>query len=108
MLENRLDWRSGSHKNAEPLAKGYKFRQGLDLHLLHHPVAMGLDGTLGTTQRAGDLLVAVAANDKVENLPLARRQCRDMSANDVPLALQATCHFMMCNRPFDCPKKNIR
>jgi hypothetical protein len=61
-----------------------------------------------TTQRASDILVGVAANDKVENLPLARRQCRDMSASDVQLALQASCHFMMCNRPFDCLKKNIR
>src|SRR6267154_6803480 len=34
------------------------------------------------------MLVGAAANDKVENLPLARRQCRDMSANDIQLALQ--------------------
>jgi hypothetical protein len=29
----------------------------------------------------GDLFVLFAANDKVENLPLARRQFRDMGAN---------------------------
>ena len=39
---------SGSRRNADPLGKGYKFRQGPNLHLLHHPVAMGLDGTFGT------------------------------------------------------------
>ena len=88
MLENRLDWRSGSHKNAEPLAKGYKFRQGLDLHLLHHPLAMGLDSTLGTTQRASDLLVAVAANDKVENLPLAWCQSPETGAHAVQFVPQ--------------------
>jgi hypothetical protein len=27
-------------------ARGHKFRQDLDLHFLHHPVAMGLDGKL--------------------------------------------------------------
>jgi len=36
-------------------------------------MAMGLDGMFGTAQCAGDLLVGVAANDEVENLPLARR-----------------------------------
>ena len=39
---------SGSRHNADPLGEGYKLRQGPNLHFLHHPVAMGLDGTLGT------------------------------------------------------------
>src|SRR5712671_6636219 len=54
------------------------------------------------------MLVSAAANDKVENLPLARRQCRDMGANHVELALQATRHFMMRNRSRNCPKKIVR
>jgi hypothetical protein len=33
--------------NADPFGKGDKFRQGLDLHFLHHPMAMGLDRPLG-------------------------------------------------------------
>jgi hypothetical protein len=69
---------------------------------------MGLDGTFGPAHRAGDLLVSVAANYKVENLPLARRQCCDMSANDVQLALQATSRFVMCKGPFNCTKKVVR
>ena len=36
---------SGSRLNADPLGKGHKLRQGFDLHLLHHFVAMGLHGT---------------------------------------------------------------
>ena len=52
-------------------------------------------------QRAGDLLVGVAANDKFEDFPLARRQRRDMSANRVQLALQATRYFMTRQSPFD-------
>src|SRR4029077_19932225 len=101
-----LDGLSGSrHKNPSPLGKGYKFRQGLDLHFLHHPVAMGLDGALS---RARDLLVLFAADDKFKNLPLARRQCSDMSADHVQLALQAARHFMVLNRPLDCLKKFIR
>ena len=39
---------SGSRRNADALGKGHKFRQGPNLHFLHHPVAMGFNGTLGT------------------------------------------------------------
>jgi hypothetical protein len=108
-LRDSLDCLSGSrHKNADPLGKGHEFRQGPNLHFRHHPLAMGLDGALGTTQREGDVLVGVAANDKFKDFPLTRRQCRDMSANDVQPALQGSRHFMMRNRPLDCLKKNIR
>ena len=48
-----------------------------------------LIGTFGTAQRAGDLLVGVAANDKFEDLPLTRRQRRDTGANHVQPALHA-------------------
>ena len=75
MLRDCLDCLSGSRHNADPLGKGHKLRQGSDLHLLHHLVAMGFHGTFGTAYRAGDPLVGVAANDKFEDFPLARRQC---------------------------------
>jgi hypothetical protein len=55
----------------------------LDLHFLHHPVAMGLDCPFGGAQRIGDLLVGLAANDEVEDFALARRQCRDMNTDGV-------------------------
>ena len=65
---------SGSRgKNADTFGKGNEFSHGSDLHFLHHPVAMSLDRALGPAYRAGDLLVGVAANDKLEDLPLARR-----------------------------------
>ena len=99
---------SGSRRNADALSKGHKFRQGPSVHFLHHPVPMGLNGTLGTTQRAGDVLVGGAANDKQKDFPLARRQCREMSANDVQFALQGSRHFMTRNRALDCLKKIIR
>ena len=76
-------------KNAGPLGKRHKFRQGPNLHFLHDPVAMGLDGTLGATQRASDLFVDVAANDKLENFPLAWRQSPDTGAHAVQFALQS-------------------
>ena len=43
--------------NIASISKGNEFSQGSDLHFLHHPVAMGLNGTFGPAQRAGDLLV---------------------------------------------------
>jgi hypothetical protein len=40
---------SGSRlKNADPLGKGHKFYQGLDLYFLHHPLAMRFDCTFAT------------------------------------------------------------
>ena len=110
-LRDRLGRLSGarhSDQNANPLAKRDKFRQGSDLHFLHHPVAMGLDRAFGRAQRVGDLLVGLAANDMFEDFPLARRQCRDMSANDVQLALQATRRFMMRYSPLNGVKKVVR
>jgi hypothetical protein len=41
------------HKNADPLGQRHKFRDRLDLHLLHHLVAMGLDGALGRAPTRG-------------------------------------------------------
>jgi hypothetical protein len=55
---------------------GYKFRQGSDLHFLHHPVAMGLDGTFSPADRVGNLLVCIAANDKQKDFTFARRKLR--------------------------------
>ena len=49
---------SGSRRNADPHGKGYKFRQGVGLHFLHHPVAVGLDGALSTAQLAACLLMS--------------------------------------------------
>lgn len=46
--ENALGRLSGSRQNTDPLGGGYKFRQGPNLHFLHHPVAMRLDGAFGT------------------------------------------------------------
>jgi hypothetical protein len=57
----------------------------LNLHLLHQPVAMSFNGTLGHAELMGDMLVGLAANDKLEDLAFARRQCSDVCANDVEL-----------------------
>ena len=74
--------------DADPLGKGHKLRQGFDLHLLHHIVAMGFHGSFGTAYRPSDLLVVIAANDKLENFPLAWRQSPDTGAHAVQFVLQ--------------------
>jgi hypothetical protein len=63
-------------QNADPLGEGGKFGQGLNLHFLDHPLAVGFDCAFGRAQRARDLFVGLAANDKLEDLPLARRVSR--------------------------------
>ena len=67
---------------------------------------MGLDGTFGTASREGDLLVGVAANDKQKDFPLARRQCRDMSANDVQLAVQGYASLRDAQSPARLPEED--
>jgi hypothetical protein len=56
---------------------------------------MGFDRAFGRAQRVGDLLVGLAANNQLEDLPLARCQFRDMSANNVQLVLQAARRLMV-------------
>ena len=99
---------SGSRRNADAFGKGHKFRQGPNLHFLHHPVAMGLDGTFGTAQRAGDLLVGVAANDKVEDFPLARRQSPRDERERYPACSSRLASPHVARSPLDCPKQIIR
>ena len=85
-------------QNADPLGQRNQLGQALSLHLLHHHAAMGLDGPLGRSQRVADLLVEFAANDQFENLPLARRQRREASANAVQGALLIAPCLLMCER----------
>ena len=87
MLRNGLEL-SGSRRNADPLCEGHKLWQGPNLHFIHHPVTMGLDGTFGTAQFAGDLFVWVTANDKVEDFSLAWRLSPETGAHAVQFVLQ--------------------
>jgi hypothetical protein len=59
--------------DVEPLGKGDKFGYGSDLHFFHHLMSVCLDRAFRGTQDAGSLPVGLAANYKLENLPLARR-----------------------------------
>ena len=89
-----------------PLGKGNQFRERLDLHLLHHPVAMGLDRALSRTQYVGDLLVGLAANDEFEDFSFARRQLRNMSAHDVELVSLATRCLMVAKARSIAPRSS--
>jgi hypothetical protein len=55
----------------------------LDLHFLHHLLAVGFDGALGRAQRSADLLVLIAPHEKIKDLQLARRQSPDTGAHAV-------------------------
>ena len=48
---------------------------------------MGFDGTFGAAHIAGDLFVDVAANNKLKDFPLARRQGCDLNVNGVQFVL---------------------
>jgi len=61
----------------------------LDLHFLHHPVAMGLDGAFGPADCAGNLLVGVAAND------ICSRRVIKIMVLEVVKALSCECYQTM-------------
>ena len=77
------------------------------MHFFHHPVTVGFDGALGRAQRVADLLVGMTANDKLEDLPLARRQRRKMPADDIEPVPCVARRFMMRDRPLDSTKQLI-
>src|SRR6478752_586408 len=59
---------------------------------------MRFDGPLGRSKRVADLLVEFAANDEFEDLPLARRQRSEASANAVQGALLIAPCSLICER----------
>src|SRR5215475_12432737 len=61
-------------QNAKPFREGYQLRQRLNAHLFHHSVPVSLDGAFRRSQHLRNLLVDLAAHDKLEDLMLARRQ----------------------------------
>ena len=99
---------SGNRRNADPLGQRHQFRHGSDLHFLHHPLTVRLDRALCAAQGIPSLLVGLAANNKLEDLPFARRQSRDTSANHIQLSLLATQNFMTGYSPVYCGKKLVR
>ena len=67
-----------------------------NMHFFHYPMAMRLDGSFGTAQRAGDMLVRAAANDKIEDFPFARRQCLNARTMFIKLVLQVPEYLVTC------------
>src|SRR5712691_2640167 len=59
-------------QHAEPLGNRDRLGNRLDLELLHHRVAVRLDGALRGAEREGDLLVQLAADDEHEDFVLSR------------------------------------
>jgi len=80
---------------------GHEFGHGLDAHLFHHFVTMGLDGALCRSKLATDLVVMLALNHEVEDLSLARGQRQKASVAHVGLDLQLARSLVASNRSFD-------
>jgi len=84
---------------------GHEFGHGLDAHLFHHFVTMGLDGALCRSKLATDLVVMLALNHEVEDLSLARGQRQKASVAHVGLDLQFARSLVASNRSFDRAEK---
>ena len=79
----------GSHRRmTQPLSDQDQFGQRPYLHFLHDHVSMRLDRPFARAQFKRNLLVGFASNHQVENLPLARGQRSNTSAQEVQLAQQ--------------------
>ena len=61
-------------QQTKPICDQCKFRKRSNFKLLHHIVPMQFDRPLRGTQRMGDLLVYLAANQQRQDLALARGQ----------------------------------
>jgi hypothetical protein len=85
----------------ELLGDQYQFGQRLNLKLLHHVVAMGLDRPLGRTQFVGDLLVELAAHDQGEDLALPRREGGDEGTQGGKPFMMFLCDLMPRERALD-------
>src|SRR3954464_1014737 len=79
-------------ENVGTLGKGNKLCQSLNLQLLHQSLAMGFDRALGRAQCVRGVLVGVAANNPLEDLPRAalmsrcgREQSPTRASRDRPL-----------------------
>jgi hypothetical protein len=64
----------GCMKKAQAFRNGDEFREGANLHLFHHSMPMSFDGPYRCPQLVCDLLVYLASNDKIEDLPFPRGQ----------------------------------
>src|SRR5437867_10070024 len=76
--------------DTDPLGHAHQVRHRLDLHLVHDPATVNLDGLLRGPEVEGDLLVQQAGHNQFEHLPLAARQRIEAALDDEPFgALRA-------------------
>src|SRR5690606_14635097 len=73
--------RRGTNRHADQV------RNIASLHLVHHMLAMDLDGLLTQTEFRGNLLVGHAVHDHLHHLSLTRRQGGDTVVDQLPALL---------------------
>jgi hypothetical protein len=88
-------------EKAQAFRNGDEFRKGLNLHLLHHSMAMSFDGSYRCPQLVCDLLVDLASNDKVENLSFPRGQKPYQASETIQLAKLTSPGLLKSERAFD-------
>src|SRR4029078_1818654 len=85
-------------EQSQPLGYHRQLRERADLKLLHEAVAVHLDRPLRDTERVSDLLMALAADQQVEDLALTggqtghkRAHCGDPAIPFADLAMPCDC-----------------
>src|SRR4029077_9680909 len=64
-------------ENSQAVGDGDKLQERLSVQLVHHLLSMRLDGSLGGTERKGDLLVDLAARHQGKHFALPGCQTRE-------------------------------
>src|SRR2546423_5104077 len=96
-----LNFAGEALEHAEPCGDGDQLGKRLNTHLLHHLVAVSLDGAFGRSQSLRDLLVDLALNDKIEDLMLTRRQRFKQGAKGIQPMRGSAQALMMGHRSLD-------
>ena len=96
---------SAAGRDACTLGERDKLRHASNLQLLHRLLPVSLDRALRPAQSAGDMLVGVADNDKVEDLPLARCQRCEPSVDNIQFGLLLPRCLVVYERPFNGRKQ---
>jgi hypothetical protein len=70
-------------EHSDTLGQRNEFCKGLCFGLFHDLLPVGLDRTFGRPQFARNMPVGLAEDNKLKNLPLARRERRNKRAKPV-------------------------
>ncbi len=103
-IRNSLDWPYAS----QSLCNRHHLGERRRAQLFHDAVPVRLDRTLGRVQVVGNLLVALAEDDEIENLDFARREVRHFGLKRLNLIVSGAPALVLRERALDHLQQGFR